>query len=140
MNSEQKSHKPQLYYIELKSGYADNGPAWIGRVEFSKSGKSLYFNGRAFYGKGHGSCMDMETRDIYWISGIKKNGEDRHWAENGKIMIDKEVVEEYMKFRELEELDKKKYEIVTIEKTDKTKFHLLKNKNSKINSLVDKTC
>ena len=23
-------------YIELKSGYADDGPAWIGRVKLSK--------------------------------------------------------------------------------------------------------
>nr|WP_321519067.1 hypothetical protein [uncultured Bacteroides sp.] len=28
----------QIKYIELKTGYADDGPAWIGKVEFSKSG------------------------------------------------------------------------------------------------------
>lgn len=128
MKNNQKSIKPQLFYIELKSGYADNGPAWIGRVEFSKSGKSLYFNGKAFWGKAHGSCMDVETREMYWISGIKKNGADRHWAGSGKVMIDKEVVEEYMELRGLAELDKRKYEIVTINKTDKTKFHLFENK------------
>jgi len=27
-------------YIELKTGYQDNGPAWIGRVEFSQSGRT----------------------------------------------------------------------------------------------------
>ena len=36
-----------LRYVELKSGYADNGPAWIGYVTPSKSGRTLYFNGRA---------------------------------------------------------------------------------------------
>jgi hypothetical protein len=36
-----------LRYIELKSGgYSDNGPAWIAYVEQSKTGRTLYFNGR----------------------------------------------------------------------------------------------
>jgi hypothetical protein len=30
-------------YIELKTGYQDNGPAWIGRVKFSKTGQTIYF-------------------------------------------------------------------------------------------------
>ena len=43
-----------LMYIELKTGYSDDGPAWIGYVKASKSGKTLYFNdhgGGAFSGK-----------------------------------------------------------------------------------------
>lgn len=28
----------QIKYIELKAGYADEGSAWIGKVEFYKSG------------------------------------------------------------------------------------------------------
>ena len=35
-----------LRYVELKSGHSDNGPAWIGYVTESKSGRTLYFNGR----------------------------------------------------------------------------------------------
>ena len=30
-----------LKYIELKTGYNDDGPAWIGRVKASKSGPSF---------------------------------------------------------------------------------------------------
>ena len=30
-----------LMYIELKTGYSDDGPAWIGYVKASKSGKTL---------------------------------------------------------------------------------------------------
>ena len=41
-----------LKYIELKTGYNDNGPAWIGRVKVSKSGCTLYFNGRALKREG----------------------------------------------------------------------------------------
>ena len=37
-----------LMYIELKTGYSDDGPAWIGYVKASKSGKTLYFNDHAF--------------------------------------------------------------------------------------------
>lgn len=78
----------QLKYIELKTGHAHNGPAWIAKVDYSKSGKTIYFNGRALKGNGHGVCVDVETQEIYWVSGIKKNGQDRHWAGNGKIQID----------------------------------------------------
>ena len=33
-----------LMYIELKTGYSDGGPAWIGYVKTSKSKKTIYFN------------------------------------------------------------------------------------------------
>ena len=32
-----------LKYIELKTGYSDDGPAWIGRVKMSRSGRTVYF-------------------------------------------------------------------------------------------------
>ena len=34
-----------IRYIELKTGFSDRGPAWIGKVVFSKSGQTIYFNG-----------------------------------------------------------------------------------------------
>ena len=37
--------KTQLKYIELKSGYSDDGPAWIGKVEFSKPEKLFISTG-----------------------------------------------------------------------------------------------
>src|ERR1017187_4692968 len=39
--------KGQLTYIELKTGYSDDGPAWVGLVEFSKTGQTLYFDNKA---------------------------------------------------------------------------------------------
>jgi hypothetical protein len=69
--------KEKIMYIELKSGYEDNGPAWIGKVYYSKSGKTIYFSGKAFQSlKGSGiggNYFDIETSEHYWISGIKKN-------------------------------------------------------------------
>ena len=119
--------KPQIKYIELKSGYSDDGPAWIGKVEFSKSGKSVYFNDHAFKGNGHGGCTDIESGKIYWITGIKKDGQNRHWAGTGKIMIDKDVVSEYLKLIDSETLDLNKFEVVEIMKTDKSRFVFIEN-------------
>ncbi len=36
----------RIMYVELKSGYGDNGPAWIGRVTFSNTRRTLYYRGR----------------------------------------------------------------------------------------------
>jgi hypothetical protein len=84
-----------LRYVELKSGHDDNGPAWIGYVTPSKSGRTLYFNGRALMKlKGQrrsdegGNYCDMETGESFWVSGVKKNGQDRHWAGFGKVMVE----------------------------------------------------
>lgn len=89
-------------YVELKSGYNDDGPAWIGRVFFSKTGQTVYFRGKTFqriHGGGIGAnYLDVETREEYWISGVKKNHEDRHWAGGGPVEIDLDVRDEYLKF------------------------------------------
>ena len=92
--------KSRLMYVELKTGFADNGPAWIGLARFSKTGATVYFNGQAFRSlKGSGigaNYFDIETGDEYWISGIKKNGEDRHWAGGGPILIETVAVNLYL--------------------------------------------
>lgn len=87
-----------IKYIELKTGYADNGPAWIGNVKESKTGKTIYFNNHAFQKcQGiQGNYYDIETGEEYWISGIKRNGQDRHWAGSGKVIIDGKCVDEYL--------------------------------------------
>ena len=94
--------KSRIMYIELKGpDHNDNGPARIGRVTFSKTGKTIYYQGKAFQSlKGSGICanyFDLETREEYWISGPKKNGEDRHWAGSGKVEIDEDACEEYLR-------------------------------------------
>lgn len=123
--------KAELKYIELKRGFGDTGPAWIGMVEFSKSGRTVYFNGKALKNsKAHGiagNYYDIENRDEYWISGIKKNGTDRHWAGGGKIMIDRKVVDLYLSQVVFDELDKNRFELTDIKPTDKQKFSELEN-------------
>jgi lactam utilization protein B len=33
-----------------------------------------------------GNYVDMETGESFWVSGVKKNGEDRRWAGSGKVL------------------------------------------------------
>ena len=106
-----------IRYIELKTGYNDNGPAWIGNMKESKSGKTIYFNDHAFqkYHGAYSNYIDIETGDEYWISRVKKNGEDRHWAGSGKITIDRKVIDEYLAIVNADKLDDSKYIIADIE-------------------------
>ncbi|MCA9194280.1 MAG: hypothetical protein KDB03_21070 [Planctomycetales bacterium] len=89
----------RLMYIERKTGYGDNGPARIGRVTFSNSGRTVYYKGSAYQsckGQGiSGNYFDVETGEEYWISGPKKSGHDRHWAGGGAVEIDEDVIDEY---------------------------------------------
>ena len=88
---------PRIMYIEDKSDQLV-GPARIGRVTFSKSGKSLHYKGKTFQSlKGNGfkaNYFDVESGDHYWISGPKKNGEDGLYGPK-PTPIDEDVREEY---------------------------------------------
>ena len=122
--------KPKLMYLENKSE-GHSGSACIGFVEFSKSGQTVYFNNKALKKLKipgiSGNHFDIESGDEYWVSGVKKNGEDRHWAGGGKVMLDKNCVEEYLKLMNFENVDEKKYIVVEIEKTDKQRFNEIEN-------------
>ena len=85
-------------YIEDKSDGL-TGPARIGRVSFSKSGRTLYYAGRSFQSlKGAGfksNYYDVDSGDRYWISGPRKDGADRLYGEPAPVDIDDDVREEY---------------------------------------------
>ncbi len=83
-------------YIESK-GESLNGPARIGRVTFSKTGKSLYYKGRLFC-RISGFKANYRRRDTfeeYWISGPRRDGQDRLYVSNIPVEIDEDVREEY---------------------------------------------
>jgi hypothetical protein len=91
--------KTRIMYIESKSGTL-NGPARIGRVTFSKTSKSLTYRGRTFQSlKGRGfkaNYFDVDTGEEFWISGPRKDGQDRLYAESTRpIEIDDDVAEAY---------------------------------------------
>lgn len=118
-------------YIENKADLHGRGDAWIGKVEFSKTRQTVYFNNQAFKkmetGGSSGNYYDLETGNEFWISGVKKNGQDRHWSGGGKVNIDEQVIEEYLSIVNLKELDKSNFEIVNIQKTNISKFSEIEN-------------
>jgi hypothetical protein len=124
-----------LRYIELKSGNSDNGPAWIGYVQPSKTGRTLYFNGRGLMklkgqrrGESGGNYIDMENGESFWVSGVKKNGQDRHWAGSGKILVEAAAVVEYLKTIQAATLDASRFEVTTaIRPTDIKRLSRLAN-------------
>lgn len=117
-------YPPRIMYIEQKtwnmsywSDAYNPSSAWIGRVTFSRSGKTIYYKDKAFvrlYKGGISGNHAGYNREAYeawqnsgetgfipgylgefWISGPKKNGKDSHYEVVPKIYIDEDVREEY---------------------------------------------
>ena len=92
-------HRTRIMYIEDKSDGLV-GPARIGRVTFSKTGRSLTYGGRSFQrlgGQGFkANYFDEETRAEFWISGPRRDGADGLY---GRLTVaadvDDDVAEEY---------------------------------------------
>jgi hypothetical protein len=128
-----------LRYVELKSGHSDDGPAWIGYVTSSKTGRTLYFNGRGLMklkgqrrGESGGNYVDMETGESFWISGVKKNGEDRHWAGSGRVLVEAAALSEYLEKIRAKTLDKSRCDVTnSIRQTDIMRLSELANSRSK---------
>lgn len=109
--------KSKLIYVELKSGHNDNGPAWIGMGLYNRTGQTIYFNGKIFKnGKGVSSNhYDAESHEEYWISGVKKDGTDRHKSGSGIIHIDESIVSDYCELVGLSSLPKGKFRVVKLD-------------------------
>jgi len=99
--SEYKLSRSRIMYIEDKSSGIE-GPARIVRVYLSKSGKTFYYRGLKFQSlKGAGSkanYFEVESGDHYWISGPRKDQNDRLYGGNADVEIDEDVLEEYQKY------------------------------------------
>ncbi len=100
--------KTRIMYIEFK-GNDIAGPARIGRVTFSKSGKSIHYRGRKFETlKGRGfkaNYFDVDTGDYFWISGCRKDGMDALYSTD--VEIDEDVLDEY--WREIRGIPENKH-------------------------------
>lgn len=104
----------RIMYIENKSTCIENkkgglkGPARIGRVGFSKSGATIYYQGRKFQSlKGSGfksNFVDVESGEHYWISGPKRNGQDGLYGGGGAEIDENCRVEYWTRIRENAEL------------------------------------
>jgi hypothetical protein len=67
----------RVMYVELKTGFNHDGPAWIGLVHFSKTGRTLYYRGHSLQSlKGRSgwaaNYVDIDSGDEFWVSGVKK--------------------------------------------------------------------
>jgi len=90
----------RIMYIENKSGGL-NGSGRIGRVYFSRTKKTVYYNNRAFKSLGgsgiKANFVDIESGEEYWISGPKKKQGDRLYGSSEGVEIDDDVKGEYLK-------------------------------------------
>jgi len=87
--------KSRIMYIERKDDVT-SGPARIGRVSSSQTGRSVYYRGRLLQkmkGGFKANYFDPETGQEYLISGCKQQGSDRLYC--GTVEIDEDVREEY---------------------------------------------
>lgn len=87
-----------LMYIEKTRPRAGTEWARIGRVSFSKTGKTLYYGALTLIGMGRAWYRDDETGDTYWIQHARADGQDRggkHKRGSFPVEIDEDVPQEY---------------------------------------------
>jgi hypothetical protein len=82
------AHRSEIMWIEHKvDGVV--GPARIGRVTFSKTGRSLTYRGRVFQAlqrRGFkANYVELATGEEYWISGCHKDGKDALYSTTVEI-------------------------------------------------------
>ncbi|MEE4211410.1 MAG: hypothetical protein V2I43_19345 [Parvularcula sp.] len=91
-------------YLENKSSGL-NGPARIGLVTFSKSGKSIHYDGMTLQRfRGYkANYIDVGTGEEYWVSGPRKDGNDRLYPQSSlPVLIDGNIAEQY--WRDIREM------------------------------------
>jgi hypothetical protein len=90
--------KTRIMYIERKAETL-NGPARIGRVTFSKTGRTVEYGGQKFQKSKSGykwNHFEVETGEEYWISGPRRDGQDRLYPQSTRpVEIDDDVRDEY---------------------------------------------
>ena len=98
-----RGESKRVMYVENKDGDIDGVPGRIGWVTFSQTGRSVYYRGRTLKrvkgGGIRGNFYDDATGQEYWISGVKKEGSNTHWAESTKVQIDSDAMDEYNRLR-----------------------------------------
>lgn len=89
--------RSRIMYIENKA-VSLNGEARIGRVSFSKTMRTIYYDGKEFIKVKNGykhNFVELSTGEKYWISGCHKDGTDRLYKSNLPVLIDDDIREEY---------------------------------------------
>lgn len=127
-----KRMEKEILYVEKTNGFNHDEEAWIGYGFFNRTRKTIYFNGRIL-GKGRGTVgnfVDIDSGEEFWVSGVKKNGQDRHWAGKGKIYIDESVIQDYMDHTNTTTLSKSKFTTIKFDNEPKVELgYLIENKS-----------
>ena len=90
-----------IMYMEVKLSGDDEqcGEARIVRAEFSKSGRTIYYNCRRFMqapSAPPGNYVEVDTGQAYWIVAPQKDGSDRFYrGKSVPVLIDENAREEY---------------------------------------------
>lgn len=85
--------------VTVRIMYVQRGtaPGRIGRVRLSKTGRTVFYGDRELLsigGRGvRGNYLDVETREEYWVSGPRRDGQDA--LVPGRVEIDDDVRDEY---------------------------------------------
>jgi hypothetical protein len=84
-------------YVEVRRPDGGIRLARIARVGLSKSGRTIYYDGREFRAVGRSEYLDTTSGETYWFSGPRKDGNDRGANRAGSfpIDIDDDVRHEY---------------------------------------------
>lgn len=95
--------KTRRLYIERKTQDGrflnDKGPAVIADAALSQTGRTLYYKGLELKRPAsneqscvYGNYYDAVSGDEFWVSGVKKEGSNRHpWAEKSPVVEDGEL-------------------------------------------------
>ncbi len=90
--------KYRIMYIEEKFNSLE-GNARIGKVYFSRTGKTLYYRQlrlQSLKGSGYkANYFDVDTGNQYWISGPRKDRNDRLYGGCDGVEIDEDARDEY---------------------------------------------
>ena len=91
------ARRRQLMWIEDKGNDEIIGPARIGYVTPSKSGRSLHYRGRTFQTlRGYGfkaNYFDVASGGYFWISACRKDGMDALYSTD--VEVDDDACEAY---------------------------------------------
>jgi len=88
----------RIMYIEYRRPDGRLVSARIARVAFSKTGKTIYYDGRSFERLGRAQYYEIGSGDTNWLfAGPRKDGNDRRGNRPGSfpIEIDEDVRREY---------------------------------------------
>jgi len=99
MNQLTRDQEKRLMFIENKKGEIDGHRARIGWVTFSKTGKTVYYRNKKLSrikgGGTRGNYACEDTGQEYWVSGVKKNGTNLHFAGTPSLHVDSDALKEY---------------------------------------------